>query len=179
MIEDLKARKPERHAAKATDPIVAWFRKECPRVHMLERRDALLVPKGAKHPILVSMHGDKGTRGSETRSTKDFRKMNIRITIAHNHSGTIYGPVWRLGTSTPLTQFYVTSPTTNWTNTHGPIFKNGQRMLLNIIAGRWYGERQWKGKCEQNRTHKKAKTSKHKKTHKSKHPLADIVTQRD
>jgi hypothetical protein len=144
MVDDLKSRTPQKHEAKATDPIVAWFRKNCPDVTMLERQDALLLPRGAEHPILVSMHGDKGPRGSETRSTKAFRQMNQRTFLAHNHSGTIHGPVWRLGTSTPRMQFYITSPATNWTNTHGIIFKNSQRQLLNFVKGRWYGKRQWK-----------------------------------
>lgn len=144
MVDDLKRRKPSKHEAKPTDPIVAWFRRHCPTVCMLERQDTLLLPKGVKHPILCSMHGDKGPRGAETRSTKSFRKMNKRIFLGHNHSGTIYGPVWRLGTSTPRMQFYVSTPATDWTNTHGAIFRNGQRQLLNFVHGRWYGKRQWK-----------------------------------
>lgn len=144
MVDDLKRRKPSKHEAKPTDPLVSWFRRHCPNIRMLERQDPLLLPKGAKHPILCSMHGDKGTRGSETRSTKEFRKMNQRVFVGHNHSASIFGPVWRLGTSTPRMQFYVTSPATNWTNTHAVIFRNGQRQLLNFVRGKWYGKRQWK-----------------------------------
>lgn len=144
MVDDLKRRRPSKHEAKPTDPIVAWFRRHCPDVHMLERQDYLLLPKRVKHPILCSMHGDKGPRGSETRSTKAFRKMNQRVFVGHNHSGTIFGPVWRLGTSTPRMQFYITNPATDWTNTHGIIFRNGQRQLLNFVKnGRWFGKRQW------------------------------------
>lgn len=87
------------------------------------------------------MHGDIGVRGAPTRSLKEFRKMNQSIILGHNHTGTIWGPIWRVGTSTPRMQFYVTTPSTQWTNTHCPIFDNGQRMLLNIVNGRWNGYR--------------------------------------
>lgn len=143
MVEDLKQRKPKKHEARASDPVVLWIRERCPQVRMLERQEILLLPEKAKRPILCSLHGDKGTRGAETRSTGEFRKMNQRVIVGHNHSACILGTVWRVGTSTPRMQHYVTLPTTNWTNTHCVIFENGQRMLINIIKGRWYGKQQW------------------------------------
>ncbi len=146
MVEDLNRRRPKKADAKAIDPVVWWLRTHAPFVHAHERQDELLLPKGAKNPILCSMHGDKGPRGSETRSTKAFRKMNMRVILGHNHSALIFGPVCRVGTSTPRRQFYVTAPATDWTNTHALIFRNGQRMLIHFIRGRWYGRRQWSGR---------------------------------
>lgn len=143
MVNDLRKRKPEKHEAIATDPVILWLREHCPSVRMLTRQDTLTLPRGAKKPILVSMHGDQGIRGGETRSTKAFRKMNQRLILGHNHSGIILGPVWRVGVSTPRMVSYVRGPATDWTNTHCAIFRNSQRQLLNFVKGRWYGEEHW------------------------------------
>jgi hypothetical protein len=59
--------------------------------------------------------------------------------LGHNHSATIYMSIVRVGTSTKLMKHYIDGPATNWTNTHGFVFDNGQVMLVNIINGRWYG----------------------------------------
>lgn len=138
MIGDLEAKNPAKVDAISSDPVVMYLKKFCPNVNSLERTDKLLLGAGK---ILCSMHGDIGVRGAPTRSLKEFRKMNQSIILGHNHTGTIWGPIWRVGTSTPRMQFYVTTPSTQWTNTHCPIFDNGQRMLLNIVNGRWNGYR--------------------------------------
>ena len=137
MIEDLKRRKPRKFEAQATDPVVMWFREHTDAV-VHERQDALLLPKGHPKAILCSMHGDIGPRGAPTRGTIGFRKMNRRIYVAHNHSAAILGSVWRVGVSTPLKVFYITTPSTDWSQTHGLILKNGQRQLLNFINGHWH-----------------------------------------
>jgi hypothetical protein len=51
----------------------------------------------------------------------------------------MYMGIARVGTSTKLMKHYVEGPATNWTNTHGVVFENGQVMLLNIINARWHG----------------------------------------
>jgi hypothetical protein len=140
MFDEMKLRKPKKHLADATDPVVLWFRKHTPTVYALERQDVLLLPKGIKNSILCSLHGDIGTRGKETRGTGVFRKMNKRVILGHNHSACIQGPVWRVGTSTPRMQFYVKNPVTDWTNTHAIIYANGQRQLINFVNGKWHGK---------------------------------------
>ncbi len=141
MVDDLRTRHGSlaKHEARAIDPVVWWFRTHAPFVRAHERQDSLLLPKRKKNASLLSMHGDKGPGGKETRSTKAFRAMNINVVLGHNHSATITGPVWRVGTSTPRMQFYVEQPSTNWTNTHCVIFENGQRQLINIVNGCWHG----------------------------------------
>ena len=140
MVADLKRRQPQKVHAKPIDPVVWWFREHTPFVEAHERQDPLIFPKrSGKRGILCSMHGDKGVRGGRTRSTKEFRAINQRVFLGHNHSATIQGPVWRVGTSTPRMQHYVGAPETNWTNTHGLVFKNGQRMLINVVEGEWHG----------------------------------------
>lgn len=128
--------------AFAIDPVVAHFRKHMPGVNAMERQDTLILPVGHPKGTLCSMHGDKGPRGAPSRSTRDFAKFNHRVILGHNHTGLIWGPIWRVGTSTPLTQHYVSNPETSWTNTHCVIFANGQRMLVNIIKGQWHGQRE-------------------------------------
>jgi hypothetical protein len=136
MVGDLFEKNPKKVEAVASDPVILYFRKHAPHINTMERTDKLLL---GKIPSLLSMHGDIGPRGAPTRSIKEFAKYNINVTLGHNHTGTILGRVWRVGTSTPRMQFYVTTPNTQWTNTHGPVFENGQRMLLNIIKGKWHG----------------------------------------
>ena len=138
MIDDMRKRQPLKVHSRATDPIALYFRERAPYAHIVERQDTFVLPKSGKE-ILLSLHGDVGTRGGPTRSVKDFLKMNIPVYLGHNHSACIYGSVWRVGTSTYRMQFYVSNPATNWTNSHGLIYANGQRQLLNIIKGKWRG----------------------------------------
>jgi hypothetical protein len=141
MLDDMENRKPNKIKAKPTDPVVLWFRKRFPGVNIIERQDKLLLPRNSKNPILCSMHGDIGVRGKRAGGLKEFKKMNIRIFLGHDHAAAIFETIWRVGTSTHRTAFYVTNPATNWTQTHGLIFENGQRQLMNIVKGRWYGKR--------------------------------------
>jgi hypothetical protein len=137
MVGDLEQRNPRKVDAIACDPVVMYLRKFCPDVNVMNRTDKLLL---GNKTVMCSMHGDIGPMGVPSRGLVAFRKMNISLTFGHNHTGTIWGNLWRVGVSTPRTQFYVTTPSTAWTNTHGPIFDNGQRMLLNIVNGRWHGQ---------------------------------------
>jgi len=136
VVSDLEKRDPLKVDAIGTDPVILYLRNQCPFVNVMERTDTLFLGNGE---ILCSMHGDIGTRGAPSRSNKEFRKMNQKLILGHNHSATIFGPIWRVGTSTPKTQFYVTTPSTAWTNSHCAIFENGQRTLLNIIDNSWHG----------------------------------------
>jgi hypothetical protein len=138
-IDDLEKRQPEKYMAGPTDPLILWFREHCPEVHMVDRQEVLLLPKGIKNSVLVSLHGDQGVRGGDTRSTRAFKKWNRRVILGHNHSGQILGPVWRVGTSTPLIQFYVKNPKTDWSQTHCVLFANGQPQLVNFVKGEWHG----------------------------------------
>lgn len=133
MVEDLERRKPAKVDSRATDPVILWFREKCPWATMVERKQSYQVAG-----VLVSLHGDIGTRGANTRSLAEYRKMNTRAIFGHNHSATILGGnLWRVGVSTPRMQFYVQNPTTNWTNTHAIVYKNGQIQLVNIIKGKY------------------------------------------
>lgn len=135
MVEDLMANKLPKVMARATDPVILWFRKHCPYAVMVERKQAFVLAD-----VLLSLHGDKGIRGGRTRSLNEFRKLNTKLILGHNHSATILGAnLWRVGTSTPKMQFYVENPITDWTNSHAIVYKNGQVQLITIINGQWHG----------------------------------------
>jgi len=135
MVKSIRAKNPKKVEAIALDPVILYFREHCPTVNTLQRTDQLWL---GNKSILCSLHGDIGARGAPTRSIKEFRKYNCPIILGHNHTGTIWGPIWRVGTSTPRMQFYVTTPDTQWSNTHCAIFDNGQRMLLNMVNGKFH-----------------------------------------
>lgn len=136
MVDDMIAKNPKKVEAIASDPVILYFRQHCPGINTLERIDELYI---GKVPTACQFHGDLGVRGGNTRSTEEYCSYGINVTLGHNHSGTIIRSVMRVGTSTPRVQFYVKGSDTQWTNTHGPIFENGQRMLLNIVNGKWHG----------------------------------------
>lgn len=141
MTLSLNERAINKAQADPIDPIVWWFNQHAPEVNSLERRSKLIVPENIKDPqrgILASMHGDVGPGGKHTRSNAAFQKLNHRVILGHNHTATIWLNVIRVGTSTPRSQHYVTTPTTSWTNTHAIVFDNSQAMLLNIIKGKYF-----------------------------------------
>jgi hypothetical protein len=140
-IEDLERRgsKVNPFSLRELSPIALYMRDHLPWLHVIDRQETFARPPKAKHPILLSLHGDIGPGGKETRGMMSFLKYNARMILGHNHSASIYSNIVRVGTSTKLMKHYVEGPATNWTNTHAVIFKNGQVMLINIINGRWHG----------------------------------------
>lgn len=125
MLEKLKARLSE---------------KEMKRVVFIERDETVEHPigVGAKEQIKLDMHGDKGISGARG-NIFSFANNAMRLVVGHTHALAIFGPVWRVGTSTLLDLGYNDGPS-NWTHTHCIIFDNGQRMLINIVNGKWHME---------------------------------------
>jgi hypothetical protein len=140
-IKDLKKRGVKANPFTLTEvsPIALYMREALPWLHVIGRQEPFMRPSKAKNPILLSLHGDIGPGGKESRGTMAFLKYNTRMILGHNHSATIYMSIVRVGTSTKLMKHYIEGPATNWTNTHGFVFDNGQVMLVNIINGRWHG----------------------------------------
>ena len=140
LVEEMRRLNPIKVEAESPDCVQLWINNaKILNVRAYGRKHLLLLPEKSKHTVLLSMHGDVATGGKSTRSMQAFRKFNHRIMIGHTHSAAILATVWRVGVSTPLTQTYIQAPATSWTNTHGVIFKNGQRQLLNVIKGRYHG----------------------------------------
>lgn len=138
--EDLKKRGPKAYKLSPMDPVNWWVNQHAPKVKTHGRTSKLILPEApSAKKILCSLHGDIGPRGQRAGAMTAFRKWNQWIIIGHDHAAGILGPVWRVGTSTHLTDHYVSGPATNWTHTHALIYANGQRQLINILNGTYHG----------------------------------------
>lgn len=144
-IRDLRKSRSKREI-RDFDPVGYYLKELLPeplrnRMRFHQRKGAVIFPDkvSPKKRILV-LHGDIGMSGRHSRGFREFRKQNIRVILGHNHSAMIWGPVWRVGVSTPSSLHYVRNPSTAWTNTHCVVFKTGQRMLVNIVNGKWHGQ---------------------------------------
>lgn len=87
--------------------------------------------------IQLANHGHLGANGAfgsvraqELACQKSF--------VGHSHSPYIGRGVWRVGTSTLLKLSYNRGPS-SWVNTHGIVYGDGTRQLINIIIGKWRG----------------------------------------
>lgn len=137
--EDMDSRHVDRHNARPYGPVMLYINRHCSSgIWAYDRKEAVQFPVNARKPILI-LHGDIGVRGKETRGTREFKKMNQRVILGHNHSARIEDTVWRVGVKQRRSAHYVNAPATDWTNTDCAIFKNGQRQLINIVRGRWHG----------------------------------------
>ncbi len=138
--DDMKKRGPAAYKLSPMDPVNWWIKQHAPKVRTHGRTSKLVLPEGPdSKKILCSLHGDIGPRGQRAGAMNPFRKWNHWIIIGHSHDAAILGPIWRVGTSTHLTDHYVSGPATNWTHTHALIYANGQRQLINIMNGTYHG----------------------------------------
>ncbi|WKZ29073.1 MAG: hypothetical protein QY323_06130 [Patescibacteria group bacterium] len=146
--KDLQRRDPEAHELAPMDPVNWWLdQQKLPNVVTHSRRSTLILPQGEKaKKIMLSLHGDIGPRGQKAGALNAFRKWNHWLIVGHDHSGAIRGPIWRVGTSSHLTDHYVSGPSTNWTHTHAVVYANGQRQLINIMNGTYHGRRKHRSK---------------------------------
>lgn len=85
--------------------------------------------------VKMDMHGDLGANGSRG-SDKQLHNLGIKCIVGHRHTPGINGLVWTVGTSTHLKVQY-TRGLSSWVNTHCLVFEGGQRMLINIVNGRY------------------------------------------
>jgi hypothetical protein len=122
---------------------MTWYFKEVLKPHelrrltFLTRDDDFVRPEIPGHGIKLDMHGDEGLNGSRG-SIAQFKRLGFRTFTGHSHAPAIWGSAWRVGTSSLLDLGYNDGPS-NWMHTHGIVFKNGQRMLINIVEGNWHG----------------------------------------
>lgn len=85
--------------------------------------------------IWVGAHGDAGPNGSRG-NIRGFRRIGVRGTYGHAHTPGIEEGAHQVGTSTRLRAEYTRGPS-SWMQTHGLIYPNGKRTLINIIKGEW------------------------------------------
>lgn len=85
--------------------------------------------------IELGCHGHKGANGSRG-SVKAMEAAYGNSMSGHAHTPEILRGAWQVGTSSELGLDYNKGPS-SWLNTHGLVYDNGMRQLLNIIYGKW------------------------------------------
>ena len=85
--------------------------------------------------IEMANHGDKGQNGAKS-TLKGLEESYGPIMVGHSHTAGIKGQAWQVGTSTHLVLSY-NQGASSWTHTHGLVFSNGNRQLVNCINGKF------------------------------------------
>ena len=85
--------------------------------------------------VEMGFHGHVGPNGARG-TRKAFGKIGVKTFIGHAHSPGIEDGVYQVGTSSRLRLSYNRGPS-SWLHTHGLLYKNGKRTLINIIDGRY------------------------------------------
>ena len=127
----VKAAKMTDAGATTVDPFVYWARQLIKsKAVMLDRDESYAVKK-----IELGMHGDKGPNGSRG-SIKSFARIGPRSMVGHTHAPGIFEGCMQVGTSTYLKLEYTSGPS-SWMQSHGVIYANGKRSLINFVKGDW------------------------------------------
>jgi hypothetical protein len=104
--------------------------KDSNDIKVLEYEESAMVES-----IECGMHGHYGSNGSNG-TLKSFGRIGVKSFTGHAHTPGIEEGAYRVGTSTKLIRGYTHGPS-SWLNTHGLIYPNGKRTLINIIDGKW------------------------------------------
>lgn len=115
------------------DPFVYWARqsfKGASNIEVLDVDESRVIAG-----IEVGMHGDLGPNGARG-SVRNLRRLGTKSFIGHSHTPGIEEGCYQVGTSTRLRLEYNLGPS-SWLNTHGLIYPNGKRALINLIEGCW------------------------------------------
>lgn len=113
-----------------SDPFAALAAEAMPNARVLGGRESFML-KGVE----LGMHGDRGPNGARG-SRRNLRRIGVKSFIGHSHSPGIEEGCYQVGTSTGLDLEYNSGPS-SWLNTHGVVYANGKRALINIIDGKW------------------------------------------
>ncbi len=114
------------------DPFELWLKRLVTNVNMVfPRHDESITIRG----IEVAMHGHLGPNGARG-SLLNLSRIGVKSMFGHSHTPGIIEGAYQVGTSSRLRLDYNIGPS-SWMNTHGIIYQNGKRALLNIINGRW------------------------------------------
>jgi len=114
------------------DPWLYWaeqLMKTSDRSHYLDQDESFII-KG----IEMGIHGHAGPNGARG-SLQALSKIGVKIFSGHAHSPAIIEGAYQVGTSSVLKRDYMTGPS-NWLNSHGILYPNGKRTLINIIDGK-------------------------------------------
>jgi hypothetical protein len=120
-----------KHGKSVIHPFTYWGRKAFGDNIRILGRDESYTVKG----IELSLHGDKGLNGARG-SIVGISRIGVKTIIGHSHIPGIRDGCHQTGTSTYLRLEYNSGPS-GWLQTHGGIYGNGKRFLINIIGGKW------------------------------------------
>lgn len=84
--------------------------------------------------IQLGAHGDKGPNGAKGNLASMEASYGQSIT-GHSHTAEILRGAWSVGTSSYLKLSYNEDSPSSWMNTSCILWPNGQRQLINVIAG--------------------------------------------
>ena len=76
----------------------------------------------------VGHHGDHGANGSRG-SINQFKRLNMKMIHAHQHSPKAKDGVTCVGVSCNIWQYYNSNGLSSWAYAHSPVFKNGKNQL--------------------------------------------------
>lgn len=105
--------------------------QEVSHIRFLQRDDDFII-----HGIDLSLHGDVGPKGARG-SAVNIDRIGHRSIIGHSHCPCILDKCWQVGLMAYLRLEYNSGPS-DWMHTNGIVYKNGQRQLVNLIAGQWH-----------------------------------------
>jgi hypothetical protein len=112
------------------DPFNYWVKKLGLDAELLRGDESKMIAD-----IEVGMHGHEGPNGARG-NIKSFSRIGVKSMVGHSHTPGICEGCYQVGTSTRLRLEYNSGPS-SWMNTHGVIYANGKRTLINIINGKW------------------------------------------
>lgn len=104
---------------------------ELKHITFLQRDDDFII-----HGIDLSLHGDVGPKGARG-SAVNIDRIGHRSIIGHSHCPAILDKCWQVGTMSLLRLEYNSGPS-DWMHTNAVVYKNGQRQLISLIAGKWH-----------------------------------------
>ncbi len=123
----LKEAKLGSKGAETIDPFEWFVRENAQREHEF-------IGRGKEHLIAgidVGSHGDRGANGARG-SIRGLSKLPVKMIIGHSHSPGIDKGVYQVGHSTDGLD-YASGGHDSWMNTHGLIYPNGKRSLVNLF----------------------------------------------
>jgi len=110
------------------DAWVHWAHQYLPEARVLVQDESFQI-KGVE----LGMHGHAGPNGARG-SLANLSKVGVKSFLGHSHSPGIQDGSVQVGTMSVLKRDYMTGPS-NWMHSHGILYPNGKRALINIIDG--------------------------------------------
>lgn len=117
-----------------SDPLRLYLQRYLPEgfpIRFLDRSRPALVAG-----VDLSQHGDVGVNGSKG-SARGLSKATYKMMIGHSHGARIVKGVYQVGKSTGRLEYE--KGLGDHSQTHGVVYPNGKRALIDVIGNRWRG----------------------------------------